>query len=314
MMKSLPIRCAVTAALTVRAVLAAETPAVPQIDQARQFRNATSPLDLPAPRAAVGEWPETDGTTSDFGTQLIFKRQDPPQPFSAFAEIGAFVTNNVALVDAGAESDGFLVASAGASHTRRLTHELSFDTGTQASSYRYDKFPDLDFQSVDLSAGLAWTPAVLRGAELQLRYLFTHLTTAEPVREFFHNHAILLGLHKGVALSRTQAIYFGAAGQWSWADPAPAGRDEYTSYAGYRAQITRRLDADLFYRYGRHIYRADHGRRDHNHTASVTLRYSPEEWLSISASGFFGANRSNRRGLDYDAGNAGAGLQLSLRF
>jgi hypothetical protein len=46
----------------------------------------------------------------------------------------------------------------------------------------------------------------------------------------------------------------------------------------------------------------------------VTLRYSPEEWLSISASGFFGANRSNRCGLDYDAGNAGASLQLSLRF
>lgn len=314
-MKNLPIRCAVTAALTAHAVLLAETPVVPQIDQARQFRSAASPLDRPEYPAARSDRPETADTMSDdFGTQLIFKRQVPVQPFSAFAEIGAFVTNNVALVDAGAESDSFFVASAGASYTRRLSNELRFDTGAQASAYRYNKYPDLDFQSVDLSAGLAWSPPVLRGAELQLRYTFIDLTTAEPVHEFYHNHAILLGLHKGVPLSRTQAIYAGAAAQWSFADPAPTGRDEYTAYAGYRVELARHLDADLFYRYGRHIYRADHGRKDHNHTVSVTLRYSPEEWLAISASGFFGANRSNRPGRDYDAGNAGAGLQLSLRF
>lgn len=314
-MKKLSIRCAVAAALAAHAALLAEPPATPQVEQARQFRSAASPLDpRDHPASATGFSDPRGATTDDLGTQLILKRQEPAQPFSAFAEIGAFVTNNVALVEAGAESDSFLVASAGASATRHLTNALRFHTGARASAYRYNKFPDLDFQSIDLSAGLAWSPEPLHGAELLLRYTFTDLTTAEPVRGFYHNHALLLGIHKSVPLSRTQAIYGGAAAQWSCADPAPTGRDEYTGYAGYRAQLTRHLDADFFYRYGRHIYRSDHGRKEHNQTVSVTLRYTPEEWLSISASGFFGANRANRPGYDYDAGNVGVGLQFSLRF
>ena len=78
--------------------------------------------------------------------------------------------------------------------------------------------------------------------------------------------------------------------------------------------LPRDIDADLFYRYGRYVYRDGDGRQDDNHTISLSLHHTPKPWLSFSASGFYGADRSNHHQLDYDVANVGVGLQMSLRF
>lgn len=310
------IFCAVTAVLTIPALLLAQTPVRPQIEQSRQFTGLPGTVDLQGQRnaPAAGNFDGTGTSDDAFGTQVIFKRQDKPRHFSAFASMGAFMTNNVALAKVDPLEDGFLVATAGMAFTRRFAFNLRFDASAQASAYRYDKFPQLDFQSTDLSAGVAWSPPPLRGAEVLLRYTFTDLTTAERVREFYKNHAILLGIQKIVPFSRAQAVYFGAGAQWSFADPQPAGRDEYTAYAGYRAQLTRHIDADLYYRYGRYVYRFGEGRQDNSQTVSLSLHYTPSEWLSFSAACFLGTNRSNRTVFDYDVANVGIGFQASIRF
>ena len=224
------------------------------------------------------------------------------------------MTNNVALTKRDEQQDSFLVGTTGASFSKRFAYNLRFDASARAAAYRYDKFPELNFQSVDLSTAVVWIPPQLRGAEVLARYTFTDLTTEENTREFYKNHAILLGVQKVVPFSRAQAVYFGASAQWSFADPAPTGRDEYVAYAGYRAQLTRNLDADLFYRYGRYVYRDGDGRHDNNQTLSLGLHYTPKDWVTFSATGFLGANRSNQPAFDYDVGNAGVGLQMSLRF
>jgi hypothetical protein len=304
------------ALMTLPALLFAQAPLAPQIQQSRLFEGPPGTIDLqgqrnaPTPATSAGDMTGDDA----FGEQVIFKRQETPRPFSAFAEIGAFVTNNVALAKVNRIQDGFLVATTGASFTRRFSMNLRFDASAQAAAYRYDKVPELDFQSTDLSAAISWSPPQLRGAELLARYTFTDLTTAEHVREFYKNHAILLGVQRVVPFSRAQAVYFGASAQWSFADPKPAGRDEYTVYAGYHAQLTRHVDADIFYRYGRYVYRYGEGRHDNNQTVSLALHYAPAEWLSFSGAGFFGANRSNQKAFDYDVGNVGVGLQVSVRF
>ena len=315
-MATLSILRATTAALTLPAMLLAETPALPQIEQSRRAAGLPGTIDLQGQRnaPAAGTFDGTSTGDDAFGEQVIFKRQEKPQPFGAFAEIGAFMTNNVALTKEAPEEDSFVVATMGVRFSQRLGPTLRLDTAAQVAAYRYNKYPQLDFQSTDLSAGVAWAPPQLRGAEVLLRYTFTDLTTAERVREFYKNHAVLLGVQKVVPFSRAQAVYFGASAQWSFADPLPAGRDEYTGYAGYRAQLTRYVDADLFYRYGRYVYRYGSGRHDNNQTVSMALHYKAAEWLSISASGFLGFNRSNRPVYDYDAANIGVGLQFSLQF
>ena len=287
-----------------------------QREYSRQFQSPPGTVDLQGQRNAP-EVSRFDGTSIEddaFGEQAILKREERPRAFSAYAEIGAFVTNNVALAKRNAQQDVFLVATTAASFAHRFSHAIRFDAGAQASVFRYDEVRELDFQSTDLSAGVTWTAPVAGGVDVSARYVFTDLTTAERTREFYKNHAILLGVQKTIPFSRAQLVYFGASSLWSFADPKPAGRDEYSAYAGYRAQLTRRMDADLYYRFGHYVYRHGGGRRDENHTLSLSLHYRPTEWLSFSASSFFGTNRSNRDAFDYEVLNAGVGVQCSMQF
>lgn len=290
--------------------------AVAQIEQARLIpRGPAAASEMPA--GGVADFPDLGGTAEvddAFGAQVIMKDQPRVRPFTAFAEVAAFFTNNVGLVKRATERDGFLIASAGAAGSRALAGALRLDAGVRTSVYRYAEYRELDFQSVDGTVGLAWTPSKLRGAEVLLRYTFTDLTTAEHRSEFFKNHAVSLGVQKAFAISRAQALYGGAQAQWSWADPREAGRDEYSVFAGYRLQVTRSVDADVSYRYARFVYREADGRQDDNHSFSLTTRYVPQEWLSLSATGFAAFNRSNREQFDYDVLNAGGAVQGTVRF
>ncbi len=287
-----------------------------QREYTRQFQSGPGTVDLQGQRNApsVSNFDGTATEDDSFGEQIILKRLDKPRSFTGSAEIGAFVTNNVALAKRDAQEDRFLVATTAASYTHRFTDTFRFNAGAQGSLYRYNEFRELDFQSTDLWMGVTWAAPVLRGLDVSARYTFSDLTTAERTREFYKNHAILLGVQKVVPFSRAQSVYFGASAQWSFADPKQAGRDEYVGYAGYHAQLTRRIDADLFYRYGHYVYRYGSGRHDENQTVSMSLHYRPTDWLNFSASTFFGVNRSNRTAFEYDVLNGGVGVQCSLQF
>ena len=304
----------VLAGSTLRAL--AQGPAAgAQIDQARQFSSPVAPLDLPTPLLGETQIPEATAAPDDaFGAQVIFKRVVRPTPFTAFAEVSAFFTNNVALARRDTLDDKFLVIAAGAGYSRPVGFDLRFEMSVRASLYRYAEYRELDFQSVDVSAGVVWSPPALHGTEVALRYLFTDLTAAESQDEIYRNHAVLLGVQKVIPFSAAHAAYFGASGQWSWSDPAEPGRDEYVAFAGYHMDATRHIGADLSYRYGYFVYREADGRQDQNHTFSLTLRYAPVEWFAISANSFLGINRSNRSAFDYELWNAGVGLQFSLKF
>jgi hypothetical protein len=287
-----------------------------QIEQARQL-SATPLTADPGTDPAVVDFPSATPAASDddsFGAQLILKRQERPQPFSSFAEISAFATNNVALTRRDTHGDSFLVAGAGAAFSQRFAYDLRVDAGVRSSLFRYGEYRELDFQSIDAGAGITWSPPLLQGAELTLHYTFTDLSTAERIREFYTNHAILLGVQKVIPFARAHGIYFGATAQWSCADPKEAGRDEYAAFLGYRAQLTRHFDAELSYRYARYVYRDGDGREDDNHALSLAVHFVPVEWLSLAATTLLSANRSNRSVFDYDVANAGAGLQLSIKF
>ncbi len=286
------------------------------IEQSRQFAKPPTSPDTNAAGSAA-DFPElTDGGTGDdaFGAQVIMKEQPRVKPFTAFAEVAAFFTNNVGLAKRAREQDGFMIASVGAAYSRALPKNLRVDLGVRSSVFRYAEYRELDFQSVDASVGLTWSPPALRGTELLLRYTFTDLTTAEHGDEFFKNHAVLAGAQKAISISRAQIAYGGVSAQWSWADPREAGRDEYSAFIGTRVQATRSIDVDLFYRYGRFVYREAKGRQDDNHSISLTARYAPAEWFSISASTFGGFNRSNRSQFDYDVLNVGCAVQGAIRF
>jgi hypothetical protein len=234
-------------------------------------------------------------------------------PFSAFAEVSALMTNNVALSRGAKEEDRFFVATTGAAYRQPITPQLEASASVRSSIYRYDRFPGLDFQSIDFSFGPTWTPAQLGGVELRLRYYFTDLTDRHG-DEFYRNHAVLLGAQKSFAIAKAHALYGGVNAEWDWSNPKSAERDAYSVFAGYRVQATRKIDADLYYRYARYRYSDYDGRQDNNQVVAMTWRYEPVEWASLSATSYFTWNRSTQSQFNYDAFTVGVAVQVSVNF
>lgn len=286
-----------------------------RIEQARQFEPAGTAANragrqpLPAGPRSV----ENLDDAGDFGVQQLLREEDQPRYFQAFAEVSAFVTNNVALTPRDTLADAFLVATFGMGYQRPLARGLTWDANVQVSTFRYDDFPQLSFQSIDAGLGLTYHAERLGGVDFFARYNFNELIGDESGEEFFHNHTLALGLQKSVVLGPAHSVFAGISGLLGFADPKSAERSEITAYAGYHLSATRKLDFDLLYRGALYLYTEDH-RQDWNQTLSLGLRYRFTEWLSASVSSYFGWNRSNRPAFAYDVANGGGAVTLSIQF
>jgi hypothetical protein len=172
---------------------------------------------------------------------------------------------------------------------------------------------ELDFTSIDAGAGLTYRPLWLRGSDLFARYNFTDLISASSGQEFFQNHTAVFGAQRTFIFGRAHYAYAGVSAQFGFADPVENERDEYSGYAGYHLQVTRRLQADLFYRGGFFQYSGGN-RQDWNQIVSLSGRYEVTTWLAVTMSAYLTTNRSNRPTFDYDAGNVGGGIGVTMRF
>ncbi len=286
-----------------------------RIDSARQFDELNNTAVLPAesPAAPATLEPTSGGDDDSFGLQQFLKEKERLRPFRTFAEISAFVTNNVALTRKAPQTDQFLLAAFGFEYHRPLPNGLQLEGTLRLATFRYNEFRQLDFNSVDIGGGLTYHLQKLGGVDVFARYNFNALLGAESEDAFFKNHTITLGMQKSVPFSQAHYAFAGVSGQLGFADPKNAERDELAAYAGYHLQATRKLEVDLLYRYAHYIY-TEGGRRDANQTLSLGLRYHFTEWFSAMASTYVGWNRSTLSAFDYDVANGGGGLSLMLQF
>jgi hypothetical protein len=251
----------------------------------------------------------------DFVAHIIPAAAEPRRlALSAAAESGWFFTDNALFSDRGRQSDRYFAATAGAGARYALTREWEADATVRGGLFRFDRFGLLDFQSLDISSGLTFTPAGSRGTAFYARYTFTELLAHKTRDVFYTNHAVTFGAQHSIPFSRAHGLTLGAAAQWAWADPAEAQRDDYSLYAGYRLRIARALTADLLYRLNLFEYReGGDGRRDVRNSITLSLRYELTEWLALTAMASYLINESNRDG-DYRVGNVGANVGLQYQF
>ncbi len=286
----------------------------PRIEQARQFDALTPGVAPSVEKPGLGAVPSSQVRDADsFGVQQILKTEETLRPFRVYADISAFVTNNVALVPKDPLTDSFLVATFGFEYRRPLPGGIQFETSLRVAGFRYNKFHVLDFNSLDAGAGLSYHAEKLGGVDLFVRYNFNQLLNAKTDDTFFTNHTVTAGVQKAVPFSQAHYAFFGVAGQVGFADPKISERSELSAYAGYHLQATRDLEVDLLYRYSYLPY-SEIDRADHNQTVSLGLRYSLTHWLSIAASTYAAWNRSNREVFNYDVINGGGALTFSLQF
>jgi hypothetical protein len=313
-----PIRISVTL-LAASGAAWAQIPTQPgpaQIEQVRQVAIPESRISLSPKPKPQSEIEAFDAETDDaFGAQVILKENPKVMPFTGWAEVAGFYTNNVALARRGRLDDTFLTNTFGLAYHKALKPALMFDASVRGSLYRYNRFNELDFQSLDPSVSLTWLPGKLENTALYVRYGYNQLTAASDGHEFFNSHSVAIGAQKAWPLARAHSVIAGLQAQWSWAAPSESQRDEYSAYVGYHADIARNFSTDLNYRFAVFDYRdSPIGRRDHSHIFTLGFRYALEDWLSVSATTFWNSNSSNHDVFSYEVWNIGGNLGLSAKF
>ena len=285
----------------------------PAIEQARLFQKtpALTNTSVTADGMALGN-ADDEPADDSFGDQVILKSQPRPQSFVVSGDASIFYTDNVALTRRDTNDDSFLVLHAGGSWNPRIGPNLEAQFGAAAATFRYRETSELDFTNLGFGAGLFWTPEHLPGIAVFARYDFIELLNRHS-DEILQDHEFTLGAQKVFVLGRSHAFSLGATGMAGISDPHSAQRDQLGLFAGYRLQVTRSVDTELFYRASVYFYNAD-GRRDLNQVASWNVRYHFTPWAEASAFVSFGSNRSSQSVFDYDVLTTGAGIALTVRF
>jgi hypothetical protein len=257
---------------------------------------------------------ESEASSDDsFGTQVILKKRDRPKTVSLAGDVSVFFTDNAALTPNGKIDDVFFVTNAGASWTPRINPQLEAQLYAHASIFRYGSTSALDFENLGLDAAFFWTPQHFADIALFARYDFIELLDRHS-DEILRDHEFTIGGQRIFAVGRSQSFFtLGASVTGDIAEPSSAQRQVAAIFAGYHWQITRALEAELYYRLAGYFYNhADHA--DCNQVVSGSLRYRLSRNADLNGFVSFSSNRSDKTGFDYNAVTAGGGVAVTVRF
>lgn len=250
----------------------------------------------------------------DLGEQRLLFSDQSYQPFTIFANAAEFYTTNARLTNGGVQGDWFTALQFGASYVPRLTGSLFGEVSVLQQLYRYANLSDLSFNSLDLGGGLIYVFRDLEDLSLVARYNYNLLTNASSDRTIFYQQTIRLGLQKPFVFSRAHSAtvaFFNDLNLDGWPDYAL--RHRFSLLGGYQANLTRHLQANLFYQIA-YLPFVDISRRDWNQILSAGLAWNFNEFFSINASVSGSFNESNESFFNYSVLNTGAGVSAVIRF
>lgn len=286
-------------------------------DRAQLLQQQTQPPfgSTAAPEGFVDGHAVETPNDPDIGQQEILKREVQYQPFTLSLATPVFWTSNVALTPSGELSDVVFAPIVSAFYDPRIAKTLYAHLGAREQVFYYGKYTAFDFASLDCEAGLTYFMPEVHNLLLRAWYDFNRLTMDDRLGdEFFSNHQIILNAELPFRFGRAQQISLGADTNLSvGADHQSPRRNDYEGYIGYSVSLTRALTLNAV---GRVVARDYHqnGRTDVSEIFSANANYRVTNWCSISAISSFAHSDSNQDVFDYDVGNLGGALQLSLRF
>ncbi len=285
----------------------------------QQSQILAQPASAGSARTADGVALPNDATEADrqadadLGEQWVLKNSERPRPFSFFTDLSAFYTSNVALAHGREFGDSFLVATVGGSYSRALHGPLTLNLSVAETFFRYNRFSEFDFDSLNAAIGVSMPCHRLWDANLNLQYSFSRLTQDFTFDQIFSGHSLLLSATKVVQLSTADSISFGVASGFNLAQPSSLQRADVSSFIGYDLALSRSLTVYANYRASFFGY-PQSGRCDFNQALSSGLRFQLNRWFSLSATVSGVLNESSRTAFDYHAFNLGGGLGGTIRF
>jgi hypothetical protein len=283
------------------------------IEQNRLFQSTPGLRQPEYEGSAKGETaPATEGDP-DLGMQQILKRNEKYQPFRVSGSTELSYTDNVGLVKKGAQGDAYFVGSVEAAWVPKITESFYAEASVRQQFFRYDKFDGLDFDSLNLGAGLTYYWKDLANMASTVRYNYNRLTDGDEGKEFFRNHQLSAGLNKTFAHTRNLFTFVDATAQFSLSDPYDAQRWEYALTGGVFGRIARHWDAQASYRIALYDYFSE-GRDDLNQGINLQTGYHFCPWATVGALTTFTFNNSTQPAFDYEAINTGGGVYLNVKF
>ena len=306
-----PLCTAVTLSLFAPALFAQTVTTSPDRAQLAQDTAASSLSSEGVENGHVAASPND----ADIGQQEIMQRAPQYLPFSVGLGTAIFYTSNAALTPNNEKGDVIFAPAVAAFYDPKLASTLYGHLGARQQVFYYGSNTTLDFGSLDCEAGLTyfvpeWHDLILRGW-----YDFNRLTSGDRLGdEFFSNHGLILNAEIPFRLSGGQQVSIGADTNLSLgADHQSPRRNDYEGYLSYSVGLTRSLSIHAV---GRVVARDYHqnGRTDVSEIFAATATYRVADWCWISAISSFAHSDSNQDVFDYNVGNVGGALELSLRF
>lgn len=251
---------------------------------------------------------------ADLGEQRLLVPDSRYKSLTLFANASEFYTSNAALTNGGTQGDWFTALQFGGSWVPRIAGSLYGEVSVLQQLYRYAEYSNLSFNSLDVGGGLIYVFRDLGDLSVFARYNYNLLTDASSSNSIFYQQTIRLGLQKPFVFSRAHSATVAFNTDLNldgWPDYAL--RNRFALLAGYQVNLTRRLQANVFYQIAYFPF-LDVDRRDWNQILSAGLAYNFTPWFSVNASISASFNDSNENFFTYNVFNTGAGVSAVLRF
>ncbi len=251
---------------------------------------------------------------ADIGEQVLLQPQQKYQPFSAWSNWNVFWTNNAELLNNSHSPDTVMSGTLGGSYLPSLGNNFFADFSAEQSIFRYATNSSLDFNSLQLKAGLIYVIRELGDLTLFTHYTYDLLTVRGFNRQIYDDHTLSFGARKVFALNRANLFYSSFTADFALGgEPSYALRNEFALLAGYQLSLTRLVKIDLYYRAAAQDYRYS-GRADFNQLIGGGVTLEVTKWLSVQAISTLGINISNESTYSYCAANLGGGIGLLVNF
>jgi hypothetical protein len=257
----------------------------------------------------------TSPNEQDIGEQQILRRMEEYKPFTVSVYSPFYWTSNAALVSRGEQDDILVAPGVTLLYRPRIAKTFYAEVGVVQQFFLYDRFPELNFASLDVIAGGVYYLPQFHNLSLRAVYDYNRLTDiTSDYDELFVNHSIILNAELPFRIARAQQFLFGVALNLSfYGNPESPRRNNYSLYGSYDLALSRSFSLDAAAQFVvRDYYSGD--RTDVNEILSLSANYRIRDWLTLSALSSFSWNQSNHSVFDYSVANIGGGVALTLKF
>jgi hypothetical protein len=277
-----------------------------------------APIETGPAQAGLGTPAAELPQRKDYGPLKVLYNTRPPPTFSFQTFVGAFYTNNAALLPSHEIGEWYFQQGYSLSWSKLFLQSTLFPRASLYQAwFEYTKTGAEgieNFSAMDVDVGITYALKKLDNIAVSVDYIYERLADLNLSDEIFHEHHLVLGANKTFAISRTHSAFVQGVADISLSTiPLSTERNEYGASIGYAIDWIPEFTTTLYYRYAYYDY-AEGPRADNNHTFAVSLiwRIMPAAFLQLGAN--YVIDNSNIKSFDYRVFNGGPTASVNIQW